>query len=87
MGERALRVAAALNAIVDRARVGQAAAFEVREEPAPGVALVGAPDLVVQVTPQDAAAYETPPGLPGRGAPPRRWRSPATGRHCSTTRW
>ena len=34
------------------------------------MALVGAPDLIVQVTPQDAAAYETPPGLPGRGAPP-----------------
>ena len=70
VGERALRVAAALNAVVDRARVGQPAAFEAREEPAPGVALVGAPDLIVQVTPQDAAAYETPPGLPGRGAPP-----------------
>ncbi len=70
VGERALRVAAALNAVVDRARVGQAAAFEAREEPAPGVALVGAPDLVVHVTPQDAAAYETPPGFPGRGAPP-----------------
>jgi hypothetical protein len=70
VGERALRVAAALNAIVDRARVGQPAVFEAREAPAPGVALVGAPDLVVKVTPQDAAAYDTPPGLPGRGAPP-----------------
>jgi hypothetical protein len=70
VGERALRVAAALNAVVDRARVGQPAAFEARESPAPGVALVGAPDLVVKVTPQDAAAYDTPPGLPGRGAPP-----------------
>ena len=70
VGERALRVAAALNAAVDRARVGQPAVFEAREQPAPGVALVDAPDLVVQVTPQDAAAYETPPGLPGRGAPP-----------------
>lgn len=70
VGERALRVAAALNAIVDRARVGQPGVFEAREEPAPGVALAGVPDLIVQVTPQDAAAYETPPGLPGRGAPP-----------------
>jgi hypothetical protein len=70
VGERALRVAVALNAAVDRVRVGQAAAFEAREQPAPGVALVGAPDFVVRVTPQDAAAYETPPGLPGRGAPP-----------------
>ena len=70
VGERALQVAAALNAAVDRARVGQAAAVEAREQPAIGVALVGAPDLLVRVTPQDAAAYETPPGLPVRGAPP-----------------
>ena len=26
--------------------------------------------MIVSVLPQDAAAYETPPGLPGRGAPP-----------------
>lgn len=70
VGERALRVAAALNAAVDRARVGQAVTFEAREQPTIGVALAGAPDLLVQVTPQDAAAYEMPPGLPARGAPP-----------------
>ena len=70
VGERALQVASALNAAVDRARVGQAAAFEAREQPAIGVAIVGAPDLLLRVTPQDAAAYETPPGLPVRGAPP-----------------
>ena len=70
VGERALRVAAALNAIVDRARVGQPAALEAREQPEPGVALVGGPDLIVKVTPHDAAAYDAPPGLPGRGAPP-----------------
>jgi len=70
VGERALRVASALNAAVDRARVGQPATFEAREQPGIGVALVGAPDLLVRVTPQDAAAYETPPGLPVRGAPP-----------------
>jgi hypothetical protein len=70
VGERALRVAAALDAAVDRARVGQPATFEAREQPAIGVALAGAPDLLVRVTPQDAAAYETPPGLPVRGAPP-----------------
>jgi hypothetical protein len=70
VGERALRVAAALNAAVDRARVGQPAAFEAREQPAIGVATVDAPDLLVRVTPQDAAAYETPPGLPVRGTPP-----------------
>jgi hypothetical protein len=70
VGERALRVAAALDAAVDRARLGQPARFEARERPAIGVALVGAADLLVRVTPQDAAAYETPPGLPVRGAPP-----------------
>jgi hypothetical protein len=70
VGERALRVATALNAAVDRARVGRPATFEAREQPAIGVALVGAPDLLLRVTPQDAAAYETPPGLPVRGAPP-----------------
>jgi hypothetical protein len=67
---RALDVSARLNAAVDRARLGQPARFEAREQPAIGVALVGAPDLVVRATPQDAAAYQAPPGLPARGAPP-----------------
>jgi hypothetical protein len=70
VGERALRIAAALNGVVDRVRVGQPAAFEVREQPTTGVAVVGAPDLIVRVTPEDVAAYETPPGLPPRSAPP-----------------
>jgi hypothetical protein len=70
VGERAWRVAAALNAAVDRARVGQAVAFEAREAPAAGVALRGAPELLVPVTPEDAAAYEAAPGVPARGAPP-----------------
>jgi len=70
VGERALVVAKALNAAVDRARVGQAVAFEARVEPEIAVALAGAPDRVVNVLPQDAAAYETPPGFPVRGAPP-----------------
>jgi hypothetical protein len=69
-GERALSVAKALDAAVDRARVGQAVAFEAREDPEICVALVGAPDRLLKVLPQDAAAYELPPGLPGRGAPP-----------------
>ncbi len=70
--ERALSVAKALDAAVDRARVGQAVAFEAREEPEICVALVGAPDRLLKVLPQDTAAYELPPGLglPGRGAPP-----------------
>jgi hypothetical protein len=68
--ERALSVAAALNAAVDRARVGQSVGFEAREDPEVVVGLVGAPDRLLRVLPEDAAAYETPPGLPPRGAPP-----------------
>ena len=70
VGERAWRVAAALNTAVDRARVGQPVAFEAREAPAAGVALAGALDLLVRVTAEDAAAYERAPGVPARGAPP-----------------
>ena len=70
VGERALAVAKDLNAAVDRARVGQAIAFEARAEPDICVGILGAPDTVVRVFPQDAAAYETPPGFPSRGAPP-----------------
>jgi len=70
VAERALQVSARLNAAVDRARLGQTARFEAREQPAVGVALVGAPDLIVRATPQDAAAYQAPPGLPARGAAP-----------------
>lgn len=70
VGQRALQLTAQLNAAVDRARVGQKVAFEVREQPAIGVALVGAPDLLVRATPQDAAAYAAVPGLPARSEPP-----------------
>lgn len=71
VGERALAVAKELNAAVDRARVGQAIGFEAREDPQACVGLAGAPDTVVSVYPEDAAAYETPPGYPPRGAPPQ----------------
>jgi IPT/TIG domain/FHA domain len=70
VGERALRVAGALNAAVDRARVGQAVSFEAREQPAIGVAVAGVPDLLVRATASDAAAYEAPAGVPSRAAPP-----------------
>jgi hypothetical protein len=70
VAERALQVSARLNAAVDRARLGQPVRFEAREQPAAGVALVGAPDLIVRATPQDAAAYQAPPGLPARAAVP-----------------
>jgi len=70
VAQRALQVAAQLNAAVDRARFGQKIAFEVREQPAIGVAVVGAPDLLVRATPQDAAGYAAVPGLPTRSEPP-----------------
>jgi hypothetical protein len=68
--ERALAVARDLNAAVDRARVAQPVAFEAREDPEVAVGVVGAPDRLLRVLPEDAAAYEVPPGLPRRGAPP-----------------
>ncbi|HXK11959.1 MAG TPA: IPT/TIG domain-containing protein [Vicinamibacteria bacterium] len=70
VGERAWRLASALNGVADRARVGQAAAFEAREQPAIGVGVVGAPDVLVRVTAEDAAAYQSAPGAPARVAPP-----------------
>jgi hypothetical protein len=70
VGERALTVAKDLNAAVDRTRVGQRVSFEAREQPQPCVGIAGAPDVIANVFPQDVAAYETPPGLPSRGAPP-----------------
>jgi hypothetical protein len=70
VAERALQVSARLNAAVDRARLGQPVRFEAREQPATGVALVGAPDLIVRATPEDAAAYQFPPGLPARAGVP-----------------
>jgi hypothetical protein len=71
VGERALAVAKDLNGAVDRARVGQTIGFEAREDPQVCVGLAGAPDTLVTVYPQDAAAFETPPGYASRGAPPQ----------------
>jgi hypothetical protein len=70
VAERALRVSARLNDAVGRARLGQPVRFEARQQPTAGVGLVGAPELLVRATPQDAAAYQAPPGLAPRGAPP-----------------
>jgi pSer/pThr/pTyr-binding forkhead associated (FHA) protein len=57
--ERALAVAAALNAAFD----ASASAFEAKSAPATGVSVGGKPDLLVQATAEDAAGYEAPPGL------------------------
>ena len=55
--ERAVRSAAALNAAFDRALTGQAVVFEARAQPAAGIGIVGAADLVVAAAPEDVAAY------------------------------
>ncbi len=67
---RALRLATVLNEAVDRALLGQAVVFEARKLPSPGLALVGAPDLLARVTPEDAVAYGKPPGLAAHEVPP-----------------
>jgi hypothetical protein len=66
---RALRLASLLNEAVDRALLGQAVVFEARKLPAPGLGLVGSPDLLALVTPEDAVAYGKPPGLSAHEAP------------------
>jgi hypothetical protein len=66
---RALRASKALNAVVDRARGGEDVRFIALQQPAIGVGLADG-EVIVQVTPQDAAAYAAPPGVPARGGPP-----------------
>jgi hypothetical protein len=65
-----MHVAAVLNDAVDRSRVGVPIVFEAREQRDSGVGIAGQPDLILRTTPQDAAAYGVPPGLPPRSAPP-----------------
>jgi hypothetical protein len=60
---RAIKVAAAVNGAFDQARSGLAVSFEARRDPFPGVALAGASELLVQATPDDSAAYASPPGV------------------------
>jgi hypothetical protein len=68
--ERALAVCRALDAAWSRARAGRPAGFEARDQPSPGVALAGEPELLVRATPEDARAYSQPPGLAPRDQPP-----------------
>ncbi len=70
VASRLLRVSKALNGAVDQARAGAGVTFEVFQQPAIGVGIAGVPDLLVEVTAQDAAAHAAPPGVPPRGAPP-----------------
>jgi hypothetical protein len=68
--ERAVRVAAALNAVV-QAAASRPALLEVRDKPAVGVALAGSPGLLVAATAEDAAAYAREPAARGQRATPR----------------
>ena len=70
VAQRAFEVAEAVNAAVNRPGRDSRPVFEAREEPAIGVGLAGAGGIVFRASPQDAAAYERPPGLPPRGGPP-----------------
>jgi hypothetical protein len=70
LADRAARVVAALNAAVAAAQSGRALSFEAREQPAPGVGVVGASGMLLVATAEDAAAYESPPELSVRGKRP-----------------
>lgn len=65
--ERAAKVAEALNSLADRT---DALSFEVRGDPAPGVGVTGRTELLVAVTPEDAAGYGEPWGTTGTSRPP-----------------
>jgi uncharacterized protein (TIGR03437 family) len=68
--ERALRAAAALNAVV-QAAAARPAVLEARDRPVAGVALAGSPSLLVAATADDAAAYSREPTARGQRATPR----------------
>ncbi len=67
---RAIKVAAAINGALDQARNGNPVVFEAKREPFPGVGLAGASELIMQATPDDSAAYASPPGLTVRAGVP-----------------
>jgi len=77
-GERAVRVADALNGLVERA-ASQAPAFELREKPELAVAVAGVLTPLATVTATDAAAYSRGWGeTGGKGASRASTRSVAT---------
>jgi hypothetical protein len=57
---RAATVADTLNGVVDAALAGRPATVELREKPAPCVAIAGAPNCLVTPGPEDVAAYDEP---------------------------
>jgi hypothetical protein len=76
--ERAVATATALNAVVTAA-LDRPVAFELRDRPEPGVALVGQPRPLLVPTFEDAAAYSKP-WETGKG-PGRRVSATAVARH------
>jgi hypothetical protein len=70
VGERAFRVAAALNAVAEEMRDGRPVTLEARERPEPGVAVAGSQQLLLRATAEDAAGCEAPPGLKAKGRRP-----------------
>ena len=83
--ERAVQVAAALNALVDQAS-SRPPAFEYRKDGTPAVGVVGATAPLLTATAEDAAAYDRPwEGAKARSgkAAPGSW--PSTGRPSSRT--
>lgn len=69
--ERAARAAAALNALVEQA-AQKPVALEVRDKPSLGIGVSGSPNLLVEVTSEDLAAYEAvDPTLRSRRVPLR----------------
>jgi hypothetical protein len=72
VGERAVRVAAALNGAFEAASSARPVSFEVREAPAPGVAVAGGA-AIVDATANDAAGYARgpDPAMKGQRTTPR----------------
>lgn len=75
--ERAVRVASALNSVVEVA-ARTPPHFEFRDKPAPSVAVVGSPAPLLTATPEDAAAYDKPWDPAAKGARRTGPRSVAT---------
>ena len=68
--ERAARVAAALNRLLEGLRAGRPAALEVRPGDKPAVAVQGAPDLLLTAYAEDLTAYAAAVPAAKKGLPP-----------------
>jgi hypothetical protein len=68
--ERAAKVAASLNGLVDQAAT-RPVSFELRDSGGPAVAVVGRPEVLVKVLPEDAAAYDEALDASAKGRRPQ----------------